>query len=81
MSFPKEKRCSLNAAHIRKRLRSIASRDVAKTTAGFFKTGPSQYGEGDLFTGTTVPILRTIALEFRNLSLTEIESLLAFTNP
>ena len=81
MSFPKEKSYSLNAAHIRKRLRSIASRDVAKTTAGFFKTGPGQYGEGDLFTGTTVPVLRTLALEFRNLSLTEIESLLAFTNP
>ena len=62
-------------------MRSIASRDVPKTTAGFFRTGPGQYGEGDLFTGTTVPILRTIALEFRNLSLTEIESLLAFTNP
>jgi len=42
----------------------------------FFKTGPGQYGEGDRFLGLTVPQIRTVSREFRDLPLAEIEKLL-----
>ncbi|MEU6565303.1 DNA alkylation repair protein [Nocardia nova] len=44
---------------------------------GFFKTGPGEYGEGDVFVGVTVPKLRVIAKRFAALPLSEIETLLA----
>lgn len=43
----------------------------------FFKTGPGEYGEGDIFIGVTVPELRKIARRYKMLSLTELERLLA----
>lgn len=42
----------------------------------FFKTGKGQYGEGDIFIGLRVPLVRKIATQFRDLPLTEIERLL-----
>ena len=44
----------------------------------FFKTGPGQYGEGDVFWGLSVPEIKKIAAGFRELSLDEVEKLLAF---
>jgi 3-methyladenine DNA glycosylase AlkD len=42
----------------------------------FFKTGPGEYGEGDLFRGIRVPVLRKLAGEFQGLTLSETEELL-----
>ncbi len=42
----------------------------------FFKTGKGQYGEGDIFIGVRVPVLRSIAKQYISLSLKEIEVLL-----
>ncbi len=42
----------------------------------FFKTGKGQYGEGDIFYGLTVPISRSIANHFKELSLNEIGELI-----
>src|SRR5947209_19636593 len=67
---------SMTAAKARKKLGSLASPEVAASSARFFKTGPGQYGEGDTFIGVRVPALRDLAREFRNLPLAEIESLL-----
>jgi 3-methyladenine DNA glycosylase AlkD len=58
------------------RLRSLADPEVAAILARFFKTGPGQYGEGDRFIGVTVPVIRTVAKEFKGLPLPEIECLL-----
>lgn len=60
--------------------------EVALTTAGnpekavgaqrFFKTGPGQYGEGDIFLGVNNPTVRQIAKEYRELPITEAVKLL-----
>ena len=42
----------------------------------FFKTGPGEYGEGDVFIGVRVPATRAVVKRFRGLDLGEIESLL-----
>jgi len=42
----------------------------------YFKTGPGQYGEGDVFIGVATPTMRRIAKEFRDLPLSEVKRLL-----
>ncbi|MBC7966745.1 MAG: DNA alkylation repair protein [Fuerstia sp.] len=58
------------------KLQSLASATVAASSVRFFKTGPGQYGEGDLFIGVRVPVLRKMAREFRDLPLQEVDVLL-----
>lgn len=42
----------------------------------FFKTGPGQYGEGDMFLGITVPNVRKVARRHREAPLSLIEGML-----
>lgn len=53
-------------------------RNPARATAllRFFKTGPGQYGEGDKFLGLTMPQIRQLARDYRDLPLPELEKLL-----
>ena len=49
------------------RLHDLGSPEAAALAARFFKTGPGQYGEGDVFLGIRVPVLRKLAGELRDL--------------
>ena len=60
-----------------KRLRGFADRERGKFLLRFFKTGLGEYAEGDRFLGIRVPDLRTVAREFRSLSLRDLQRLLA----
>lgn len=42
----------------------------------FFKTGPGQYGEGDVFAGVRVPVLRSVSERLRGLEAPTVRALL-----
>jgi 3-methyladenine DNA glycosylase AlkD len=66
-----------SVAEIRRRLRGAARREKAAVLRRFFKTGPGQYGEGDLFLGVVVPDIRRVAAEFQDVPLDAVKELLA----
>lgn len=61
---------------LRRDLRACVDPEKAAFFPRFFKTGPGQYGEGDMFLGITVPEQRRVATVYKNLPLTDIEQLL-----
>ncbi len=66
----------MTAEEIRKRLLDLEDKQRAKILQGFFKTGPGDYGEGDLFLGIGVPQLRKLSKECGDMVLGEVEALL-----
>jgi len=66
----------MTAQIIRAQLPLLADKDKAKILQRFFKTGPGEYGEGDIFMGITVPVLRKLSKEHEALPLREIVRLL-----
>lgn len=66
----------MKALDIRKRLKSLSNSGQAEISRRFFKTGPGEYGEGDVFVGIKVPVLRKLAQEFADLALQETRTLL-----
>ena len=61
---------------ILKEIYSKKNTEKAKVLSWFFKTGKGQYGEGDKFLGLTVPVSRKIAVKFKDITLSEVSSLL-----
>jgi 3-methyladenine DNA glycosylase AlkD len=66
----------VQAIDAKKELESLADPEKARTMQGFFKTGPGQYGEGDVFIGVTVPDSRQVGRKFGGLPLEEVKALL-----
>lgn len=66
----------ISAASLRKEVKKASSPARAKGSARYFKTGPGEYGEGDIFVGLTTPQTTEIAKKYRTLELKEVESLL-----
>ena len=62
---------------VRLSLSQAADPEKATFFPHFFKAGPGEYAEGDKFLGVTVPQSRIVAKQYTDLSLTEIDELLA----
>jgi 3-methyladenine DNA glycosylase AlkD len=61
---------------LQQQLNQAGSPARAKVSQWFFKTGKGEYGEGDVFIGIPVPVLRQIAHQHLELTPTEIQKLL-----
>jgi len=57
-------------------LNKYASDSDAAFLQRFFKTGPGEYGEGDIFIGVRVPDSRKICKQYKKLPLVEVQKLL-----
>ena len=66
----------MNAVDLQNILNQHASDTDAIFLQRFFKTGPGEYGEGDLFIGLRVPQTRQICRDFFELSIDQIEIML-----
>ncbi len=64
------------AARIRGAMAAMASQERARALRRFFKTGPGEYAEGDLFLGIKVPELRKLAKRHHAVDMTVIDDLL-----
>ncbi len=66
----------MTADDVKAALQSHAVTDNVPVLQRFFKTGPGQYGEGDVFIGVKVPLTRQVCKTFRGLPLQEVQKLL-----
>jgi len=67
----------MSLSFLKSDLAKLGSKSKAKLLSGFFKTGPGEYGEGDIFIGVTVPNTRKISLKYKDLPLKDVEKLLS----
>ena len=65
----------MSATQVVKEIQALSNRGRAHDLQKFFQTAPGQYGEGDVFLGLTVPQVRTVAKEYKAISLDEIDLL------
>jgi len=65
----------MSAQLVIKELKALAKPNKARDLQRFFKTGPGEYAEGDVFLGVVVPQNRRIAKKYSDLSLSEIKKL------
>jgi 3-methyladenine DNA glycosylase AlkD len=67
----------MSATRVTKAIQSLASPTQARHLQRFFKTSKGEYGYGDVFLGITVPQIRKIANEYKDLTLPQIDKLMA----
>ena len=60
-------------------LKGYGKKSRVSDLARFYKTGPGEYAEGDVFLGGTVPQTRTVAKNYKDLDLAEVLKL--FNSP
>lgn len=63
--------------NLKKDLKSCEEKEKSKISSRFFKTGPGQYGEGDIFLGLKTAETRSVAKKYSELCLPDIAKLLA----
>lgn len=66
----------MTASFILNELLSVANPEKAVFLQRFFKTGPGQYAEGDVFLGLVVPLTRSIAKANKQTPLSELQLLI-----
>jgi 3-methyladenine DNA glycosylase AlkD len=62
---------------VKRQIDALGNADDAKILQAFFKTGPGEYGEGDVFVGVKIPPQRLVAKQHADLPLEVIDELLA----
>jgi len=72
MNGPRE----MTAGAVQERLHALGDPHQARLLQRYFKTGPGEYGEGDIFVGMRVPLVRKLAREYRSLPFSETVRLL-----
>ena len=65
----------MTAGDVQQEIQHCARADYAASLQRFFKTGPGQYGEGDVFVGVRMPDVRMVCKKFKALELAEIQKL------
>jgi hypothetical protein len=68
-----KKLSNLKARDVQTRLKKLGNPEHAAISQRFFKTGPGEYGEGDIFIGIRVPVLRKLVKEFKDLPAREVK--------
>ena len=66
----------MNHKIIHNDLLQLANEQIAEHSQRFFKTGKGEYGEGDIFLGIRVPLLRKLVKKYRGISIAEVHKLL-----
>ena len=66
----------MTAEFVLNELLSVANPEKARFLQRFFKTGPGQYAEGDIFLGLVVPLTRSIAKTCKQTPLPELQKLM-----
>ena len=66
----------MTVQNIQKRLKKLGNKKHAAISQRFFKTGPGEYGEGDVFIGIRVPVLRKLIGEYSDVSVEDAAILL-----
>ena len=61
---------------IQKRLKKLGNKKHAAISQKFFKTGPGEYGQGDIFIGVRVPVIRELVKEYSDVSVEDAALLL-----
>ncbi len=63
------------AEDVQAALAAVSTPEHATIAAGYFKSGPGEYGEGDVFIGVRVPAVRAVVKQFAQLRPDEVEVL------
>lgn len=67
-----------NCAQLILDLKALQNPSDAIFCQRFFKTGPGEYGEGDMFLGIRVPVTRKVAKNYyKDLSIADFKKLLS----
>ena len=66
----------MNLSELKQDIRKCGTKERARASARFFKTGEGEYGEGDKFLGLTMGEQRKLAKAYRHLAYSDIEQLL-----
>jgi hypothetical protein len=67
---------NVTLAQARRKLRALADPERAKFLLRFFRTGPGEYAEGDVFLGITMPDVRNLVRTCADLPLDDVLKLL-----